>query len=197
MTEISSATIIPLFPLNTVLFPEGMLALRIFEPRYLSMVSACMKNASGFGVCLIREGAEADSSSLIHRVGTLAKIVDWQMNPDGLLGIMAQGQQRFTVLAEHTEANQLRVATVEMIPAAAPTEVPACYLPMVELLRQTIERHPQSEGIKKYTDADWVGARLVELLPLKLTLKQDFLQLHNPIQRLDRLHAILEQLDIG
>lgn len=195
MTE----TVIPLFPLNTVLFPEGLLALRIFEPRYLSMVSACMKNASGFGICLIREGAEVNSSASIHQVGTLANIVDWQMNPDGLLGITAQGKQRFSVLAERTESNQLRVATVQLLPDETPTEVPAHYLAMVELLRQTIER-PQGarfQGIKRYSDASWVGARLTELLPLKLTLKQDFLQLNCPIQRLDRLHAILEQLDIG
>ena len=79
---------VPLFPLNTVLFPGGPLPLRIFEPRYLAMVSDCVSNDSPFGVLLIRKGGETGPAST-HEVGTLARISDWYQGSDGLLGITA------------------------------------------------------------------------------------------------------------
>ena len=88
---------IPLFPLRTVLFPGGILPLRIFEQRYLNMVRDCARDDSGFGVCLIREGGEAASEVKTTRVGTLAKIVDWYTLDDGLLGVSAVGSMRFSV----------------------------------------------------------------------------------------------------
>ena len=82
---------IALFPLNTVLFPEGELQLRLFEPRYLDMVSNCLQTDTGFGICLIRNGQEAGVPAEFFPMGTYAKIIDWDQMPDGLLGITVRG----------------------------------------------------------------------------------------------------------
>ena len=84
---------VPIFPLNTVLFPGGPLPLRIFEPRYIDMVSHCMKTESPFGVLLIREGSEAGQATTFD-IGTLARITDLYQGSDGLLGVTAIGEQR-------------------------------------------------------------------------------------------------------
>ena len=98
---------VPLFPLHTVLFPGGPLALRIFEPRYLDMVSECLRNDQPFGVCLIQSGNEAGVAASPHLTGTFARIVDWQSGDDGLLSISARGEQRFHVQETRIERDQL------------------------------------------------------------------------------------------
>ena len=84
---------LPLFPLNTVLFPGGPLSLRIFEPRYLDMVRRCLKERGGFGVVLILEGLEAGVVGRVADTGTSARIVDFDTLPDGLLGIVCVGER--------------------------------------------------------------------------------------------------------
>ncbi|MDX1253087.1 MAG: LON peptidase substrate-binding domain-containing protein [Gammaproteobacteria bacterium] len=189
---------IPLFALHTVLYPGGPLPLRIFEPRYLDMVSACLRQSSGFGVCLIRSGKEVGMAAQTYEVGTLSTIVDWHMRHDGLLGVTVCGQQRFRIISEQVQPNQLTVADVELIPPEPEVDVPAEYLPLVDLLRQMIEQigHHYSGIPKKFADASWTSCRLAELLPIPLVQKQHLLQLDNPLQRLDRLGNIVEQLGI-
>ena len=103
-------TSIALFPLNTVLLPGGPLPLRIFEPRYLQMVSECLKHDRPFGVCLIAKGKEAGEAPVAHEYGTLARIEDWSQLPDGHLGITARGGERFIVRNTRVAANQLVTA---------------------------------------------------------------------------------------
>ena len=93
---------IPLFPLGTVLFPGGPLPLRIFEPRYLDMVSDCLRNDKAFGVCLIKDGREVGEPAQPFDVGTMAKIVDWDRTDDGLLAITALGTSRFRICLLYT-----------------------------------------------------------------------------------------------
>jgi Lon protease-like protein len=100
---------IPLFPLRTVLFPDGPLPLRIFESRYIDMVGQCMKNESPFGVLLIMEGQETGLATT-HEVGTLANITDWYQGSDGLLGVTAVGGQRFRL--QHRGHRNPRSGTV-------------------------------------------------------------------------------------
>lgn len=189
---------IPLFPLHTVLYPGGPLPLRIFEPRYLDMVSACLRQSSGFGVCLIRSGNEVGRAATTYDIGTLAMITYWHMGHDGLLAITGCGQQRFRILSEEVQPNQLTMAEVELIPNEPEADIPAEYLPLVDLLRQMIEQigHHYTAIPKKYADAGWVGCRLAELLPLGLAQKQYLLQISSPVQRLERLAAVIEQLGI-
>ncbi|MGH6609641.1 MAG: LON peptidase substrate-binding domain-containing protein, partial [Burkholderiaceae bacterium] len=104
---------IPLFPLNTVIFPGGVLPLRIFEPRYLDMVSNSLRTDTGFGICLLRSGWETDRRARIHPMGTLCKIVDWTSLPDGLLGITAQAAARIRVVSSQMRSDNLMVGEVE------------------------------------------------------------------------------------
>jgi Lon protease-like protein len=190
---------IPLFPLNTVLFPQGILPLRIFEPRYVDMVSACMKTGSGFGVCLVRDGSDVGAAAKFYTTGTLATIVDWNQLPDGLLGIRVQGQQRFTVLSSRVKPDQLITAEVEMIPDDPHYAIPAMYAPLQDLLRRGIQQlgRPYTDMPTDYDNASWVSCRLAELLPLPLTAKQEFLQSTKPVERLEQLFNVWQKMNTG
>lgn len=180
---------IPLFPLNTVLFPGGLLPLRIFEPRYMEMVSVCMKEQSGFGVCLILSGKEVGEAATPYDVGTLVRIVDWEQRDDGLLGITVRGERRFRILSSKVRPSQLIMAEVELLDENTPTAIPPRHERAVPLLRDLIERLGgiPAEQTLHYDDAVWVSGRLAELLPIDLPQKQYLLQLDDPIERLERL----------
>ncbi len=180
---------IPLFPLNSVLFPGGVLPLRVFEPRYMDMVSACMREQSGFGVCLILSGKEVGEAATTYDVGSLARIIDWDQREDGMLGITAQGQQRFRILSSHVRPGQLLCAEVELLEEPAAVPIPARFAHAVPLLRDLIERLGglHAEQPASYDDACWVSGRLAELLPIGLPQRQYLLQLDDPVERLERL----------
>ena len=131
----------PLFPLNTVLFPGERLPLRIFERRYMDMASACLRDQAPFGVCLIREGKEVGEPATPHEVGTLARIVHWDMEQLGVLQIVAEGGQRFRILERRVENGLLRAST-ELLPVDEDSEVlaacAACVLPL-ELKQRLLE----------------------------------------------------------
>ena len=179
---------LPLFPLHTVLFPGGPLPLRVFEPRYLTMVSRCMREDSGFGVLLIREGTEIGRAATFD-VGTVAGIVDWHQGSDGVLGVTAQGRQRFEVQATEQQADGLYLGTIRRIEAEPAIAVPGEYRFLTRLLRRGLDelgslyrRIPV-----QYADSAWVGHRLTEILPLPLTVKQQSLEMHDPVARLGLL----------
>src|SRR5215467_4574263 len=115
-----SATTLPLFPLQTVLFPGGPLSLRIFEPRYLDLVRRCLKEQSPFGVVLILEGAEAGPVTTVAPIGTTARLVDFEALPDGLLGVVCVGERRFRVLRHWSQDDGLNAAEVEYLAESAP-----------------------------------------------------------------------------
>lgn len=186
---------IPLFPLHTVLYPQGPLQVRIFEPRYLDMVSECMRSESPFGVCLIESGNEAGPTATPHTTGTFAHINDWRRNDDGLLGIGAVGGLRFTVLDTRVETGGLLRGTVAELadePSAALPE-DLCY--MRDILAEVFDRTASLyTGPRHYDDASWVGYRLAEILSLPLTRKQYFLELEDPLLRLAQLDEILRAM---
>jgi uncharacterized protein len=183
-------TNLPLFPLNIVLFPDGSLPLRIFETRYTDMVRRCMREGTGFGVVLIRAGREAGAGEIsFFEVGTLAEIVDFHQMPDGLLGLSCLGKRRFRILRHSQQADGLHVAEVEWLLLEPALEVPARHARLPELLRTVLPQLGEVyTGIDmRLTDAAWVGQRLAEILPLPLADKQSYLELDDPIERLDRL----------
>jgi Lon protease-like protein len=188
---------LPLFPLHTVLFPGGPLPLRIFEARYIDMVSACMKSGTGFGVCLIREGSEVGTAAATHDIGTLALIQDWHQRHDGLLGITVLGQQRFELRSVRVQSDQLSWAKVDMLAPEPSMQMPERHLVLVDVLRRTIEGigSHYAQLPTHYADASWVGYRLAELLPLKLSQKQYFLQIDDPVQRLDGISELMRRFD--
>lgn len=192
-----NTTQIPLFPLHTVLFPGGPLPLRVFEARYLDMISSCLKGDCGFGVTRIRQGREVGEAAASFETGTLAHIIDWHMRHDGLLGVTVQGHRRFRIASVQVEPSQLAIARVELLPEEVEVELPDRYLPLVDMLRRMLEQVHQYAGIPpKYADATWVGFRLAELLPISLEKKQLLLEMDEPIQRLDYLLKILEGMQI-
>ncbi len=186
---------IPIFPLHSVLFPGGPLALRIFETRYLDMVSRCLRDESGFGVALIREGDEVGQAAEVYDVGTLGEISYWEQRKDGLLGITVTGKQRFRILESTVEPNQLRVAEVELLPNPEVVALPEKYQHLVRLLERMLGElgHPYITLETDFSNAEWVGARLTELLPLELEQKQRLLQEEAALQRLERLDQILSR----
>ena len=188
---------LPLFPLNTVLFPGGPLGLRIFETRYLDMISDCLKEGRGFGVVTIDEGQEAGSAAAtFHDLGTLAQIVDFDRLDDGLLGISCQGGQRFKVISHRVQDDQLIVARVETIADEPPAPISEHDRMLVRLLQKLME----NDDVKAYyrwiksdwVNAVWVGYRLTELLPLPKALKQGLLAMDDPAVRLDTLRSLLK-----
>lgn len=181
---------IPLFPLSAVLFPGGLLNLRIFEQRYLDLVRDCSRNGSGFGVCLILEGREVGEPALPAAVGTLARITDFCVLPDGLLGISAEGGERFQAATTRVRDNGLVHGEVRFWTDEPVIQVP----PEHGLLATILERLLDQIGgafakadRARLDDASWVGFRLAELLPLEQTEKQHLLQMVDPLQRLARL----------
>ena len=189
---------IPLFPLNAVLFPGGVLPLRIFEPRYLDMVSECLKTDSGIGVVLIRNGSEVGEIADTYDVGTLSHIRYWHKRPDGLLGVTLQGEQRFRILSTDVRPNQLMIAEVELL--AEPPVIPVTddHQQLVDLLKQIINQlePPYTTLTPAYEDACWVSARLVELLPIDMPDKQELLITDDAGQRLNAITSMLHKMDI-
>lgn len=186
-------TEIPLFPLNIVLFPDGALPLRIFETRYYDMVRRCMREGRGFGVVLIREGREVGAADTdVYEVGTMAEITDFHQLSDGLLGLSCVGRQRFRILARSRQSDGLHTGEIEWIDAEPALEVPARHARLADLLRSVL---PQLGEVyakidMRLDDAAWVGYRLAEILPIPLADKQGYLELGDPVERLDRLASL-------
>jgi uncharacterized protein len=179
---------LPLFPLATVLFPGGPLNLRIFEARYLDMVASVLRGENRFGVVAIRSGSEVGEAETFT-VGTAAEIVDWQ-DAGGLLAIRAVGRDSFTIEESHRRHDGLYVGRVDWLdePPAAP--LPPEHVELKSLLESLLKQLPiYAEIATAYDDAVWVGARLAEILPFSLVLKQSLLETRDPRARLDKIAA--------
>jgi Lon protease-like protein len=188
---------LPLFPLQTVLLPDGLLALRVFEPRYVDMVARCLRGANRFGVVAIREGAEVGAATT-YDYGTSAEIVDWHQEPGGLLGILAAGREPFHLRATRREPDGLYVGNVTWLELTSKAKLAPAHEPLAALLKRLVESLPMYQGVATpLDDASWVGGRLVELLPFDLTLKQSLLETRDPLVRLERIAAALEPRETG
>ncbi|WP_109125413.1 LON peptidase substrate-binding domain-containing protein [Dyella sp. C11] len=194
MAATSPHSDLPLFPLGTVLYPGGQLTLRIFEPRYLDMVRECARTGGSFGVCLILQGQEAGAPALPAAVGTLAHIVDFHNREDGLLGILAEGGDRFRVTRTRVRSDGLVRGDIEPWAKETAHEVPVELALLPSILERLIENlapHWKHAPRHLYDDASWVGFRLAELLPLQTDEQQRLLELTDPVQRLAELRDIL------
>lgn len=179
---------LPLFPLNAVLFPGGPLPLRIFEPRYLDLVSRCMREQTGFAVVLLGEGEEASVATSFAATGTEARIVDFDRLEGGLLGISCLGRERVRIVEAWREADGLNRGRVLDIAADPVVPVPEDQAWLAEVVRQAL---PEAEiayrHVERRDDASWISNRLAELLPLALSDKQSLLELTDPLERLAAL----------
>jgi uncharacterized protein len=190
---------LPLFPLSTVLFPGGVLPLKIFEQRYVGMAKACLKEGRPFGVCLITQGSEVatphGAPPEFARIGTQARIVDFDMPQLGILHVATRGEARFQVHGHTVDAAGLITGEVTPIAAEAPVALAAEFAPLANLLELIAGRiAPQNfPAEREYGDASWVGYRLAELLPLPLHIKQSMLEINDAAVRLRVLQQFLVQ----
>ena len=187
---------IPLFPLNVVLFPEGELKLRIFEPRYIDMVSDCLRNDTGFGVCLIQEDKDMGKSADFFSMGTYAKIIDWSQMEDGLLGIVIKGEKRFRVNSHKSSKNNLRVGEIDWL-SDDDNPMPASYQNFSDLLKEIVVRYelPIGNMPDRFDEANWVSERLAELLPFDLPIKQEILEMNSASNRFEYMETLLKKID--
>ncbi len=183
---------IPLFPLAAVLFPDGPLPLRIFEARYLDMISRCLREDSEFGVVQIRSGSDIGEVETAS-VGTLARIADWYQGSDGILGITARGTRRFVLRGVGRQPDGLYTAEVELLADEPQLQLPEEFRSMAALLETVINDLGRLYDAidKRYDDAAWVGYRLTEILPMPSAEKQSCLELMDPIERLRVLRPML------
>lgn len=182
---------IPLFPLNTVLFPGGPLSLRIFERRYLDLVRDCARNGSGFGVCLILQGRETGEPAVPAAVGTFARIVDFYTLEDGLLGIRASGGTRFRVERSRVRDNGLAHGEVQFWPDEQVVAVPPEHGLLATILERLLDKMKSPFERASLDDASWVGFRLAEALPLENRERQHLLQMTDPLERLGQITQYL------
>lgn len=190
--------IIPLFPLQSVLFPGGRFPLRIFEQRYMDMATVCIKNTAPFGVCLIAHGEEVAQAGKLpaepHAVGTLATIADWDMPQLGVLNVSVEGGNRFRILRHWVEPSGLLRAEVELIADPAVIPIPGDYARLVPMLRAVVAELAELSPAKphRFYDAGWLGMRYAEILPIPPASKQKLLEVEDSIDRLEIIHRLLQ-----
>ncbi|MGE8500264.1 MAG: LON peptidase substrate-binding domain-containing protein [Pseudomonas sp.] len=188
---------LPLFPLNTVLFPGCMLDLQIFEARYLDMISRCMKQGEGFGVVCILDGAEVgEAAERFASVGCEALIRDFQQRPNGLLGIRVEGGRRFRVQRAQVLPDQLTVGSIEWLDDAADQPLLAEHADLAALLG-ALAAHPMVEGLGMggvATGQAELANQLAYLLPLSAEQKMQLLTVDLPLERLDLLQVLIDEL---
>ena len=210
-------TRVALFPLSVVLFPQGVLPLRVFEARYMDMVRDCMRDETSFGVCLTADGKSpsADMVLTTAEVGCLARITAWDMQQLGLLQIRTVGGDRFRLLASESQPNGLLVGEIDLIEADEDQPIPDEHRPCVDLLTRIIEDMSAQLAEKRRTgeaadtspvlaqlpfeepyqleSSAWVSNRLCEVLPVPLKAKQKLMELTDAATRLEIVHTYLKQ----
>lgn len=188
---------LPLFPLSSVVLPDGLMPLRLFERRYIDMVKDCFRNDTGFGICLIKKGREAGDVSEPYPVGTRVSIVDFDQGADGLLHITVKGLEEFKLLTYAALPSGLLMGEVQPVPSQDKTEMKSDYellAKKLELILSYLETDIRFEE-KHLDDADWVCHRLLEVLPLASEAKFELLQMAGNEERLEALSAL--QIEIA
>ena len=186
---------LPIFPLNTVLFPDGLLPLRIFEARYMDMARNALRTGTPFGVCRIRAGAEVGAPAEPESVGTLAHIIDCDMEQLGLLLVRTRGGDRFRVLESRVTSQGLILARVQRLPLAEDSPLPEAYRACVRLLNAVATQQKEAPFLdpQRPDSAHWVGHRLSEILPVPGSIRQQLLELDDSLARLQVLMQFLEK----
>jgi len=186
---------IPIFPLETVMFPGSLLPLKIFEQRYLDMTKACVRDNAPFGVCRIREGREVGVPAIPEQVGCTALIVEWEMPHLGVFHLRTRGQVPFRILQHTTQPDGLIRADVEWLEDSAGAVRPDSFAFCRRVLEQIVQKLGQDYFFAPlaYDDPRWTSYRLAEVLPLEGEQKQSLLALRDDGERLERLRVYLQQ----
>ena len=185
---------LPLFPLHTVLLPGAALGLRLFERRYLDMVSDCGRNGRGFGICLILDGDEAGTAATPAAFGTEAVIEDFGTGNDGLLTLQVRGARRFHVTRTRVRDNGLVMGDVEWREADIDDPLRPEHALLATLLQHFLDKvggeHSKVSNAR-FDDAAWVSWRLAEFMPIGDEQRLALLQLDDPHARLDQLLQLM------
>jgi len=209
-----SLTTLPLFPLGSVLYPGGLLPLRVFEVRYLHMVGEAHRAGTPFGVVALTQGAEVRVAGApaerFATVGTLAEIRRFESPQPALLQIECSGTQRFRIHASTQQKNGLWTAEVETLADDVPLPVPDDLAHVAQALRrvlQTLEERRNAEGREamqmpvlspwRLDDCGWVANRWCEFLPVPVELKQRLMELGSPLMRLELVSDLLARTGIA
>ena len=183
---------ISLFPLQTILFPGGPLSLRVFERRYLDMVSSCMASDQLFGIILNKPSSTNDKNNF-SKIGTLAQIVDWDQGSDGVLGLKVIGKERFILTSHYTDENGLNMGEIEILEPEKKLLLPEGYVTLSAILETILNEFSElyASVTKDFNDASWVGYRLAEILPIELSQRQIYLEIDEPLDRLELLKTFM------
>ena len=208
MTQALTLSSLPLFPLGSVLFPGGLLALRVFEVRYLDMIGKCHRAGAPFGVVALSQGLEVRTpgapTEQLQPVGTLAHVTTLEQPQPGLLLVQCRGEQRFRIDRPSQLKHGLWVADVTLLPHDVALVIPDDLQHTARALRQvhanlrvqSPDAPLPAAGSGNYDDCGWVANRWCELLPLPSTTKQRLMSLDNPLMRLELVADMLEKTGI-
>ena len=210
MSQALTLSSLPLFPLNSVLFPGGVLALRVFEVRYLDMVRKCHQAGAPFGVVSLTHGHEVRQAGApeerFNDVGTLAIIEQLDHPQPGLITLLCRASQRFRITQRHHLPHGLWTADVDHVdpdlPVPVPSDLKKAATALAQVLHTLRQRDPETPNAITPTEAQlddcgWVSNRWCELLPVPLELKQRLMELENPLVRLELVGDVLERTGIA
>lgn len=210
MTPPLTLSSLPLFPLGSVLFPDGVLALRVFEVRYLDMVRKCHQAGAPFGVVSLTQGQEVRQAGApeerFNDIGTLAIIEQLETPQPGLITVLCRGSQRFRITRRHHLPHGLWTADIchieRDLTVPVPEDLKKASTALERVLNTLQARDPGMPHLVPPTaaqldDCGWVANRWCELLPVPLDLKQRLMELDNPLVRLELVGDVLERTGIA
>lgn len=210
MTPPLTLSSLPLFPLGSVLFPGGLLALRVFEVRYLDMVRKCHQTGAPFGVVSLTQGHEVRQAGAPEErfsdVGTLAVIEQFDKPQPGLITLLCRGTQRFSITERRHLPYSLWTADVthmdQDLTVPVPDDLQKAATALAQVLHTLRQRDPATPTAitptpEQLGDCGWVANRWCELLPVPLELKQQLMELENPLVRLELVGDVLERTGIA
>lgn len=187
---------LPLFPLQTVLFPGALLPLRIFEQRYLDMIRDCTRHGSGFGVICAWPTDEEGERARHARIGTEAVIVDFDQLDDGLLGVTCRGQRRFLIRDTRSRDDGLLIGSVDWLPPEPAAPVPSRLATLQTLMQELLRHREIAEHVDvDIEDASSLGRTLASTLALPIEHAQAMLEMTDPVSRLEALVSLLQDED--
>lgn len=199
MASNTPATELPLFPLQTVLFPGGFLSLKVFEARYVDLIAGCLRERRSFGVVALRAGHEArrrEDGGHFETIGTVAELIDVDSELSGILMVRCRGAQRFVISSSRQQTDALWLAhTLPLADDAVLAPTPA----LLEAVRGLASAITALKGRSAATflephrldDAGWVANRWCEILPISLVAKQKLMELPDPMVRLQLVDDFL------
>ncbi|MFE8072741.1 LON peptidase substrate-binding domain-containing protein [Marinobacteraceae bacterium S3BR75-40.1] len=188
---------VPLFPLNSIVLPKGRIPLQLFEPRYLDMLSSCLKEDRGFVVVLLRDDDQRRGEEDFYDIGTYVRVIDFKPLESGMLGITVEGVSKAFVVKHWQADDGLFMGDVEWLVDEKATPMPGGEDELLSVL-QALLKHPVVKDLGMevdYEDSREVGWRLTELLPLDNQDKQRLAELTDPLERIDHLRQLVEELE--